>query len=315
MVKKATKPLHLQKQKPQRNISSPSSSFGPRKLSSNAWCSTSSDVATGEICGQSLPSWDSIKQQLIEFHDTAKVISLKSLLRVWNCGGSATALPFEYAERLYGMAKIAIELGDYHGAKVMILAAGLLHQDTVMDIADIIHFVEENDCNDESYEDNLAESLPFCYDSHMASASPDAMGTYLSSLDLERLKTKIASCEPLIALVFNDGTIERKVPGVNSLITLNTALSRYGEINSKISSVRVKHNGTRVFLSRSGKKSLSDLGIVNNDVVEIENIAASPPGDCIDVANSNANHCSQNSTTVAGKQTKKKRKKKAKGKK
>ena len=50
---------------------------------------------------------------------------------------------------------IAMELRDYHGAKVMIIAAGLLHQTD-----DIVDFVENNDCNDTSYKDSLAETLP-----------------------------------------------------------------------------------------------------------------------------------------------------------
>ena len=57
-------------------------------------------------------SWDCLKKQLIEFHDTAKVLYFKSLVEFWNhdgrmnknsLGGSVT-LPFEHAGKLYGIA-------------------------------------------------------------------------------------------------------------------------------------------------------------------------------------------------------------------
>jgi len=175
--------------------------------------------------------------------------------------------------------------------------------------------------NDEaSYEEGLVK-FPFCAAVNNATKSPETMRRYLEELNIQELKSELAFAEPTIDVVFRQHSdlvagevTDRKVQG--SLINSLTALLKHGGV-SKISSVRVKHNGTRLFLSGSGKKSLSDLGIVGNDIIEIEDIdATSAASNCMDITNLNASPRGHGyATTSSANRSKRKGKKKGKGKK
>ena len=212
------------------------------------------------------------------------------------------------------MAREALETNDFYDAKTMLLGAGILHQTKVSSFDGIVAFMDENDCADESFEDSLSQTLPFCSDAYKATKTPDAMREYLEELNTEELKSKLSSAEPLIDIIFKNGATERKLQSVNSLISLNVLLSHHGEI-PKITNVRVKHNGTRLFLSSSGRKSLADLGIVSDDVVEIEDIDSTSSNNCADITsmtiNAQNNH---GSTPNTSKRSKRRGKKKGKGK-
>jgi len=131
MAKKATKPLHLQKQKAKATNSSNESSFG-QKQSSDAWFSEQDGTTAHEeeerhCSSSSSSSWNNLKKNLIEFHDTKDTINLKTLVQFWNHSGGltslgATKLTFDHVEKLYAMARAAMDpsLCDYHGAQVMV---------------------------------------------------------------------------------------------------------------------------------------------------------------------------------------------------
>lgn len=273
MGKKASKkkPLHLQKQK----ANDSKDSFGP-KLSTDAWYV--SEDGGNEVDQHS--SWLAIKNQLIKFYDEKDCLELKSLVKFW--GDSevlnslcAATLPFVYAERLYAMAKMAIKTEDLHAASLMILAAGLMNQLKVTSFCDVSSFVDNNKSSDEAYDDNLAEILAFCYNAVNGTKSPARMVDYLEELNVDILKANIAAAEPLITIRLKDGgDPERKLEGINSLITL-TELLTHGGVSSNIRMLGLKHNDSRLFLSKCGKRSLSDLGIVNGDVIEIEDFSNS----------------------------------------
>ena len=213
------------------------------------------------------------------------------------------------------MAREAMETNDFYDAKTMLLSAGILHQIKVSRFDAIAVFMDENDCADESFEDSLSQTLPFCSDAYKATKTPDAMREYLEELNTEELKSKLSSAEPLIDIIFKNGATERKLQSVNSLISLNILLSHHGEI-PKITNVRVKHNGTRLFLSSSGRKSLADLGIVSDDVVEIEDIDSTSSNNCADITSMtiNAQNNQGSATTNTSKRSKLRGKKKGKGK-
>lgn len=171
------------------------------------------------------------------------------------------------------MAKTNLELDDVWGAKVLILTAYLIYQSKITNAKDIVAIV--NDCfeSEEVDEDRLSHQLPWCHLSYKATVSPDIMKSHMEQLNLSELKDAVASAEPTITLkVMKDGHTEKLE--INSLVNLNTALKLIG-MHQK-SSIRLKHNGERVFLSSAGRKTLCQLGMKDDDIIEIEDSSSVP---------------------------------------
>ena len=201
----------------------------------------------------------------------------------------------------------------YHVGKVALIAGGFLLQSHTSTFDDMKTWVSENDSNDDTYDARLAETLPFCHDIHIATQSPGSMLAYLNEFSIDDIRARVASAEPIITITLINGTTERKV-NVNNLCTLNIFLTKYGDISS-LPNVRIKHNGTRMFLSGTGKKSLARLGFANNDVIEVEDITSGT--NCIDITNLSLNSPNSQAATASsggGKRSKRKGKNK-KGKK
>ena len=82
MKKKATKPLHLQKSKAP-SASRAIADFGP-KMSSDAWFADDFDDDSSDDESSSSSSWRSFKRGLISYHDSAKEISLETMVESWD---------------------------------------------------------------------------------------------------------------------------------------------------------------------------------------------------------------------------------------
>ena len=195
----------------------------------------------------------------------------------------------------------------------------LLNQLRVTNWQEIINFVAES--QDDKYEEHLRNTLPFCADAYDATKTPGSMKHFLDELKsedkMEELGDRIVSAQPLIDIVFktNNGNEERTVQCINSLIPLNVLLTNYGKV--KLTQVRVKHNDKRLFLSSSGRRSLSSLRIVSNDVILIEDINSTVGVVGVDLTNlniENAQGCANAASGASRRSKRKVNKKKGKGK-
>ena len=284
---KKTKPLHQQKEKNSSN----DLAFGA-KFSSNAWYDDEENNSDSS-------SWLCLKNQLIKFHDTSNAISLKSFVEMWELSpmnSTAVCIPLlDFAERLFALAIKAMKTEAYHVGKVALIAGGFLLQSHTSTFDDMKSWVSENDSCDDSYNARLAETLPFCHEVRLATQSPGSMLAYLNEFSIDDIRARVASAEPIITITLINGTTERKV-NVNNLCTLNIFLTKYGDI-STLSNVRIKHNGTRMFLSGTGKKSLARLGFANYDVIEVEDITSGT--NCLDITNLSLNSPNSQAATAS----------------
>eukprot|EP00985_Skeletonema_marinoi_P031260 scaffold37305_cov146-Skeletonema_marinoi.AAC.5 len=131
------------------------------------------------------------------------------------------------------------------------------------------------------------------------------MKNHLEQLDLSELKDEVAAAESTITLNVNDGHTQTEMK-FNELINLNTVLKL--SIEKKQKSIRLKHNGARVFLSSAGRKSLRQLGMEDNDVLEIED----SPDDHTVLQPVGTDNILKESITATSNRRKKKNKKKSK---
>ena len=213
---------------------------------------------------------------LASFHNSKKVISLPNLIKHFNCGdgidflsaSSQVLLPFDHAEFLLSIVKtIYLSVDDFWGAKVLVSTAYLIYQSKLTNAKEIFSIVKECFKTDgEIDEDRLANELPFCFEGYKAVESVESMKS-LEQLDLPKLKEEVSTAESTVTLVVKDGNTQTDMT-FNSLINLNTLLNL--SIGKKQKIIRLKHNGSRVFLSSAGRKTLRQLGMADNDVLEIE---------------------------------------------
>ena len=263
--KKVTKPLHLQKQKKSSHASAPNDfAFGERS-SSNLWYEEDEDSSFDD-------NWCILKKNLIKFHDGEKELTLTSLVDLWKKDSNLNANVLQLSSlhaKVFALAAKAMDAAqDYHAAKVCILAVGLLLQCRVKSFESIAEFVKKHKEHDSEYE----EHMPLLSLVLVATDSPQTMATFLEISDINQLQKTVAKAEPCITVSFNDGsTTERREVCVNSLINLNDLLSTHAGYT--ISDVRIKHNGSRIFLSNATKKkSLADLGFADGDMIEVNDI-------------------------------------------
>jgi len=202
-------------------------------------------------------------------------MSLPNLVKHFNCedgigidflsASTQALLPFDHAEFLLSVAKTTyLEVDDFWGAKVLVLTAYLICESKMTNAKEIVECFK---AGGEVDEDKLAEHLPWCYEGYNVVKSVDGMKKFLEQLDLSELKDEVAAAESTITLNVKDGHTQTEMK-FNELINLNTVLKL--SIEKKQKSIRLKHNGARVFLSSAGRKSLRQLGMEDNDVLEIE---------------------------------------------
>lgn len=218
-------------------------------------------------------------------------------------------LPYDPAEFLLSIAKTTyLEVDDLWGAKVLILTAYLICQSKTLLPEEITTIVKECFNDGDADVGQLAHKLPWCFDGYNAVKSVDGMKNHLENLDLSELKHEVAAVEPTITLVMKDGDNHTEIK-FNSLINLNTVLKLAVGKRQKI--VRVKHNGERVFLSSAGRKTICQLGMVDNDVLEIEDSinAVSQPSDRDDMKEKE--NIAERSSTRRKKKNKKSKKNKS----
>ena len=322
---KKTKALHLQKETSSVKV------WGDRKHGLRAWvsdvirdiffptsCSVSADLSLSLLNATFCPiiqptqpeqnaSTKWLYDHLNTFHDSKKEINLPNLVKHFNCDdgldflavSNQVSLPFDQAEFLLRMAKTNLEMNDYWGAKILILAAYLLYQSKIVSTKDIVALVK-----DKAEEDQLLEQLPWCYKAIQATSSPEEIKIHLNQLDLEELSAEVSNEEPMITLnVTKEGTAEKKLQ-INSLVNLNTALKL--SLGKHEKNIRLKHNGERVFLSSSGKKTLRQLGFGDEDVLEVEDSILQP---AVIVPNNENISIKSNRTKKTKKKSMKKKKK------
>eukprot|EP00984_Skeletonema_dohrnii_P012167 scaffold4911_cov72-Skeletonema_dohrnii-CCMP3373.AAC.1 len=258
--KQQTKALHLQK--PQ---STNSKVWGERKFGLRVWPSHPEQ--------NERTNW--LYEHLGAFHNSTKVMTnpLPNIVKHFNCedgmdflsASTQALIPFDHAEFLLSVAKTTyLEVDDFWGAKVLVLTAYLICESRMKNAKEIVECFK---AGGEVDEDKLAEHLPWCYEAYNAVNSVDGMKNFLEQLDLSELKDEVAAAESTITLNIKDGHTKTEMK-FNELINLNTVLKL--SIEKKQKSIRLKHNGARVFLSSAGRKSLRQLGMEDNDVLEIE---------------------------------------------
>mmetsp|Transcript_12611 Transcript_12611/g.19427 ORF Transcript_12611/g.19427 Transcript_12611/m.19427 type:complete len:312 (-) Transcript_12611:294-1229(-) len=307
MGKQQTKALHLQKSQSQ---SSCSKLWGERKFGLRVWPSHPNQNETTR--------W--LYDHLGAFHNSKKAINLSNLAKHFNCEdgidflspSTQAILPFDHAEFLLSIAKTNyVEVDDYWGSKVLILTAYLIYQSKTLFPKEIVSIVKEcfkSEGGIDVDEGRLACKLPWCFDGYNAVKSVDGMKNHLDNLDPSELKHEVAATEATITLnVMKDGHTHTEMK-FNSLINLNTVLKLAVGKEQKITQLKVKHAGVRVFLSSAGRKTISQLGMADNDVLEIEDsINTVPqPSDTDDL---------KENTAATSNRRKKKNKKKSKTKK
>lgn len=249
------------------------------------------------------------------FHNNSKkALNLPSLVKHFNSEdglhflspSTQAILPFDHAEFLLSIAKTTyLEVDDLWGAKVLILTAYLIYQSKTEPPDEIVTIVKECFDDGDVDEGHLAQELPWCFDGYNAVKSVDGMKNHLENLDLSELKHEVAAVEPTITLVVKEGHSQTEIK-FNSLINLNTVLKL--AVGKKQKIARVKHNGERVFLSSAGRKTIRQLGMVDNDVLEVEDSinTVTQPSDMDDIMNVKEN------TAATSNRRKKKNKKKSK---
>ena len=190
---------------------------------------------------------------------------------------------------------------DYWGAKILLLTAYLLYQTKVSDANEVVAIVKGMKTGDS------LEQLSYCYRGDNATTSPDLMKLHFDEFNIDELKAEVARDEPKITLnVIENGHADTKV--LNSLINLNTALTL--TLDKVEKNIRIKHNEDRLFLSSAGKKTLSQLGIVEGDTLEIEDpsLVLQPTVNIVPDENIEKKSNSRTKKTKKKKTTKKKKK-------
>lgn len=256
------------------------------------------------------------------FHNSKKAINLSNLAKHFNCEdgidflspSTQAILPFDHAEFLLSIAKTNyFEVDDYWGSKVLILTAYLIYQSKTLflfpkEIVSIVKECFKSEGGIDVDEGRLARKLPWCFDGYNAVKSVDGMKNHLDNLDPSELKHEVAATEPTITLnVMKDGHTHTEMK-FNSLINLSTVLKLAVRKEQKITRLKVKHAGVRVFLSSAGRKTISQLGMADNDVLEIEDSINTVPQP------SDTDDLKENTAAISNRR-KKKNKKKSKTKK
>ena len=261
MAKKSeTKALHLQK-------APTSKAWGARKFGLRAWPPDSDQNESTKL------KW--LHKHLGDFHNSKKAINLLNLVKHFACedgmdflsASNQALLPYDHAEFLLATAKVWTEENeDYWGSKVLVLTGYLICQAKVCAAKEIVTIVKECCNSEEVDEEQLSRQLPFCHEGFLATKSVDEMKRHLKHLDFSELADLEAKITLNVNMLFEGTQTEMTF---NALINLNTALQlSLGKNHCR--SIRLKHNGSRVFLSSAGKKTLSQLGMKDNDVLEIE---------------------------------------------
>lgn len=255
MTKKPpNKALHLQKQQvPSTKV------WGDRTNGLRAWSLPESTSTSTK--------W--LYDHLNNFYSSKKRVNVPNLVKHFSssdgleflAASTQVSLPFDHAAFLLEMAKVDLDMEDYFGAKILLLTAYLLYQTKVSDAKEVVDTVKGMKAGDS------LEQLSYCYRGDNATTSPDQMKLHLDELNIDELKAEVARDEPKITInVIENGQADTKV--LNSLINLNTALTL--TLDKVEKNIRIKHNDERLFLSSAGKKTLSQLGIVEGDTLEIE---------------------------------------------
>ena len=203
-------------------------------------------------------------------------MNLSNLVKHFDCeegidflsASTQVLLPFDHAEYLLSIVKTTyLSAEDYWGAKLLVLTAYLIYQAKITNVKEIFAIVKECFKSEgEIDEDRLANELPWVFEGYKATASVGSLKS-LDHLDLQKLKEEAAEAESTITLVVKDGNTQTEM-SFNSLINLNTALKLSIGKNQK--TIRLKHNGQRIFLSSAGRQTLAGFGMADNDVLEIE---------------------------------------------
>jgi hypothetical protein len=203
-------------------------------------------------------------------------MNLSNLVKHFDCeegidflsASSLVLLPFDHAEYLLSIVKTTyLSAEDFWGAKLLVLTAYLIYQSKVTIVKEIFAIVKECFKSDgEIDEDRLAHELPWCFEGYKTTGSVCSLKS-LEHLDLQKLKEEAAEAESKITLVVKDRDTQTEMT-FNSLVNLNTALKLSIGKNQK--TIRLKHNGARIFLSSAGRRTLSQIGMADNDVLEIE---------------------------------------------
>jgi len=248
------------------------------------------------------------------FHNSKKAMTLPNLVKHFACedgmdflsASTQALLPFDHAEFLLSVAKTTyLEVDDFWGAKVLVLTAYMICESKMTNAKEIVECFK---AGGEVDEDKLAQHLPWCSEGYNVVKSVDEMKNHLEQLDLSELKDEVAAAESTITLNVNDGHTQTEMK-FNELINLNTVLKL--SIEKKQKSIRLKHNGARVFLSSAGRKSLRQLGMEDNDVLEIE---VSPDDHKVSQQINTDNNSKENTTATSNRRKKKNKKKSKKNK-
>ena len=234
-------------------------------------------------------------------------MSLQNLAKHFDCKegidflsvSSQVLLPFDHAEYLLSIVKTTyLSAEDFWGAKLLVLTAYLIYQSKVTNVKEIFAIVKECFKSDgEIDRDRLAHELPWCFEGYKTTGSVGSLKS-LEHLDLQKMKEEAAGAESKITLLVKDRDTQNEMT-FNSLVNLNTALKLSIGKNQK--TIRLKHNGARIFFSSAGKQTLSQIGMADNDVLEIE--------DSIDTVLQPTEADNSKSTTRRKKKNKKKSKK------
>ena len=199
-------------------------------------------------------------------------MNLSNLVKHFDCEegidflsvSSQVLLPFDHAEYLLSIVKTTyLSAEDFWGAKLLVLTAYLIYQSKVTNVKEIFAIVKECFKSDgEIDRDRLAHELPWCFEGYKTTGSVGSLKS-LEHLDLQKMKEEAAGAESKITLLVKDRDTQKR-----SLVNLNTALKLSIGKNQK--TIRLKHNGARIFLSSAGRRTLSQIGMADNDVLEIE---------------------------------------------
>jgi len=183
-------------------------------------------------------------------------------------------------DSLYRRATELMEEGAFFEAKATVLAAAFVEQCQVTGVYESVACFssEEYLCPTSTLREKLENTLPICYDRCAVVEDADVLMNYLQKLDMYKHCNELRGKEPRINMVYSnrvDGIDQPGMINVNSHITFQHFVKKYSvqKKGNSLQSLRIARNGFVVFISSSGKKTLHQLGMKDDDILVFEDQA------------------------------------------
>jgi len=183
-------------------------------------------------------------------------------------------------DSLYQRATEFMEEGAIFEAKATVLAAAFVEQCQVTGVYESMAYFSSEEYLDPTLtlKQKLENSLPICCDRCAVVENADVLINYLQNLDMYKHCNELRGKEPRINMVYSnrvDGIDQPGMVNVNSRMTFQHFVKKFSvqKEGNSLQSLRIARNGYVVFISSSGKKTLHQLGMKDDDILVFEDQA------------------------------------------